>query len=68
MQRSLVTYSFNQTADANVQKAAGNDPVLAAQMNTMFYHAYIGMPINQFSGLINLQQKNGCDLLSHSDI
>jgi len=54
-----VTDSFNRTPEANIQKAAGDDPVLAAEMNTMVYCASTGMPINQFSGLIDLQPKNG---------
>ena len=65
---TTVTDSFNRAAEDNIQKAAGDDPVFAAQMNTLVSRASTGIPINQFSGLIDLQQKNGCDMLSHSDI
>ena len=61
---ATVTDSFNHAAEASSRKPAGDDPVLAVQMNTICSNVHL--LVNLFSGLIDLQQKNCWDVLSHS--
>ncbi|KAK2164876.1 hypothetical protein LSH36_58g22023 [Paralvinella palmiformis] len=60
---ATVTDSFNHAAEASSWKPAGDDPVLAVQMNTICSNVHL--LVNPFSGLIDLQQKNCWDVLSH---